>query len=236
MWKCRYAGDKIFVTYLGYEKGEYLLLREPYCHKCACPGVTTEQCRWHDEDYGFDRIYAMGAYLKREVIEEREEEDFLSSHILGLKQYPGYAVPLGLGLVECVKNRYQELERSDLINPIPKFPTELKVATDPPEVAYNQSVELLSIVSLNMKIASIDVLRKTRPQSMRGLGEVGRRSVVNGLYVFENVAAVRDKRILLVDDVSTSGATASECAKVLIDAGAKAVNILVAGRATDTSV
>jgi predicted amidophosphoribosyltransferase len=235
LWQCRYEGDRIGV-YLGRKRGDYILLKEPYCLKCACPGVTTEECPWHWDDYGFERVYAMGAYLKREIIEERGEEDFLSSHILGLKQYPRYAVPLGLGLVACVKNRYSELARSDLIVPIPKFPTELKVATDPLGLKYNQSVELSKVISSNLNITSIDILKKTREQSMRGLGEAERREVVKGLYEVGDRAAVRDKHIILIDDVSTSGATASECAQVLMDAGAKMVNVLVAGRNTDTSV
>jgi predicted amidophosphoribosyltransferase len=41
---------------------------------------------------------------------------------------------------------------------------------------------------------------------------------------------VKNKRIILVDDVSTSGATVSECAKVLLEAGAVVVNVLIAGR------
>jgi len=235
MWQCKYEGDRIGV-YLGRKRGEYILLKEPYCHKCACPGVTTEKCRWHGDTYDFERIYAMGAYLKREILEERGEEDFLSSHILGLKQYPRYAVPLGLGLVECIKNRYSELTRSELIVPVPKFPTELKVATDPPGITYNQSVELSNVISSNIHITSMHVLKKTREQSMRGLGEAERRKVVQGLYEVEDKGAVEDKQILLIDDVSTSGATASECAKVLMSAGAKTVNVLVAGRNTDTSV
>lgn len=233
---CKFEGDKIGV-YLGSKKwGEYILLKEPYCLKCACPGVALENCQWHEDDYGFERIYAMGAYLKREIIKERGKGDFLSSHILGLKQYPRYAEPLGLGMVECMKNRYLELMESELIVPIPKFPTELKVATDPKGIKYNQAEELANIISSNINIASLNILKKTREQSMRSLGEADRREVVKGLYGIGNSAGLRDKGILLVDDVSTSGATVSECAKVLIDAGAKTVNVLVAGRNTDTRV
>lgn len=233
---CTYEGDKIGV-FLGQKKwGEYILLKEPYCLKCAYMGVPTENCIWHEYDYGFERIYAMGAYLKRRIIEERGEEDFLSSHILGLKQYPRYAEPLGLGMVECMKNRYLELMKSELIVPIPKFQTELKVATDPKGIKYNQAEELANIISSNISIPSLNVLKKTREQSMRSLGEADRREVVKGLYGIGNSAGVRDKSILLVDDVSTSGATVSECAQVLRDAGAKTVNVLVAGRNTDTSV
>lgn len=174
--------------------------------------------------------------MKREILEERGEEDFLSNHIVGLKRYPRYAVPLGLGLVECVRNRYSELMRSDLIAPIPKFETELKTAIDPPGIVYNQSVELSNVLSSGLDIASSGVLRKTRAQSMMGLNRDERKEAVKGLYEVENRAAIRNKQVIIVDDVSTSGATASECAQVLVAAGAKMVNALVAGRDADTSV
>ena len=235
MWACSYAGDRIVVTFLGRRKGDYILLREPYCLKCACSGVTTGECSWHWDDYGFERIYAMGAYVKREILEEIDD-DLLSSHIVGLKQYPRYAIPLGLGLAECVKNRYSELLESDLVVPIPLFPPELKVARDPAGVKYNQSVELSKVISPHLGILSRDVLEKTREQKMKGLSRPERKETVKGLYEVKDEAVVVDKQILLVDDVSTSGATASECAQILRDAGAKTVNVLVAGRNTDTSV
>ena len=41
---------------------------------------------------------------------------------------------------------------------------------------------------------------------------------------------VSEKRILLIDDVFTTGATVRECAKVLLDAGAKQVDVLTLAR------
>jgi len=215
-------------------KGVYTLLKEPYCLKCACPGTPTTQCGWHWDDYGFDRIYAMGAYLKRNL--RQNKDDILSDHIVGLKQYPGYGMPLGLALVECVRQRYSELMRSDLIVPIPLFATELKIAKEPSGVTYNQSVVLSEVVGPNIGIAVGDVVIKTREQKMKGLGRSERKAAVKGLYKIKEAANVGGKSILLVDDVSTSGATVSECSQVLLDAGARTVNVLVAGRNTDTRI
>lgn len=235
MWQCEYLDGKILVTCAGLKKGEYTLLQEPYCHKCACPGVTTEDCSWHWDDYGFERIYAMGAYIKWAVLKEIDD-DLLSSHIVGLKQYPRYAEPLGLGLAICMEKRYPELMETDLLIPTSLFATELKVATDPPGMIYNQSLELTKVVSRKVGIPYEDLLEKTKKQKMKGLSRPDRKEAVRGIYQVKDKAAVRDKRILLIDDVSTSGATASECAKVLVDAEAEVVNVLVAGRNIDTSV
>jgi len=227
---CSYKGDRITVTYRNDNKGDYILLREPYCLKCAYPGVTTDLCSWHWDDYGFERIYAMGAYLSPDTPEGRN--DLLSKHIRGLKMYPRYATPLGLGLVECIRGRYSELLKMDLIVPIPLFDTELKKSRDPVGVVYNQSAELSMVISKGINILYTEVLKKTREQKMKKLTRAQRKEAVEGLYRIRECGErkVSGKKILLVDDVSTSGATASECSQVLINAGAEIVNVLVAGR------
>jgi len=176
----------------------------------------------------------MGAYLKRNL--RLNQEDILSDHIVGLKQYPGYGTPLGLALVECIRRRYSELMTSDLIVPTPLFATELKLAKVPAGVTYNQSVVLSEVVSPNIGIPIGDVVVKTREQKMKGLSRSERKAAVKGLYKIKEAATVGGKNILLVDDVSTSGATVSECSQVLLDAGARTVNVLVAGRDTDTRI
>ena len=51
--------------------------------------------------------------------------------------------------------------------------------------------------------------------------EAGRRENVRGVY--RAAEDIRDRRILLVDDICTTGATLCECAGVLLSAGAAAV-------------
>ena len=65
-------------------------------------------------------------------------------------------------------------------------------------------------------------IRNNPPQS--GItGEAERRANVLGVYRVEDTDAVRGKRILLLDDIITTGATAGEAARVLLTAGAKQV-------------
>lgn len=72
---------------------------------------------------------------------------------------------------------------------------------------------------------AVPLLRKTRhnpPQS--GMRDAAtRRANVLGAYRVKDPALVAGKRILLIDDIITSGATLSECAKVLCIAGAESV-------------
>lgn len=64
--------------------------------------------------------------------------------------------------------------------------------------------------------------RHTRPQS--GLSDAShRRANIIGAYQVVDPQLIADKKILLIDDIITTGATASECAKTLLIAGAKEV-------------
>lgn len=65
-------------------------------------------------------------------------------------------------------------------------------------------------------------IRHNKPQS-REASTAGRRANVLGAYRVKDASQVRGKRILLIDDIITSGATVSECAKTLLSAGAKEV-------------
>jgi len=97
---------------------------------------------------------------------------------------------------------------------------------------FNQSDLLAAELS---RLTGVPVLsgvrrkRHTPPQS--GLSQAGRRRNVTGSFDVPANAGVKDKRILLVDDVLTTGATASACAKALKRAGAMHVTAITVARA-----
>ena len=74
--------------------------------------------------------------------------------------------------------------------------------------------------------------RHNRAQSVTGSAEK-RRKNVKGVYAAPDADAVRGKRVLLVDDIVTTGATLSECASVLRKAGAKEVCAVTVARRRD---
>lgn len=199
------------------------MLQEPFCHICAHSGVTTDNCSWHHSIRGLERIYAMGRYVP---YPSRAKEDLLSYHIWGFKKWKNYAYPLGRGLEVTVQSLYKELLGSTIIVPIPLHPEKLK------ERGYNQSLELANVVEVCLNIQVKEVLSKTRNVDMRKLSWEERREAVKGLYTLQNnvVDEVQGQKVLIIDDVVTTGFTVSECASLLKDAGATSVNVLVAGR------
>ncbi len=90
---------------------------------------------------------------------------------------------------------------------------------------YDQDELLAKALGAELGRPAVQTLRKIRntpPQS--GLKGVSRRRAnVLGAYRALDPEAVRGKRILLIDDIITTGATVSECARVLLTAGAKEV-------------
>lgn len=89
-------------------------------------------------------------------------------------------------------------------------------------------VQLLAVhVARELDIPLAPLLRKfrhNRPQS--GIrGDAQRRANVLGVYKVPDPEQVCGRRILLLDDIVTTGATAGECARVLLTAGAKQVHL-----------
>ena len=76
------------------------------------------------------------------------------------------------------------------------------------------------------------LVRATRTGSQGGKSARGRRLNVKSAFAVPpgREKDVRGRRILLVDDVLTTGATADACARVLLAAGARAVDLAVIAR------
>ena len=91
---------------------------------------------------------------------------------------------------------------------------------------YDQVEELAKAVGRELDMVPVPLLKKVRhnrPQS--GIhGEAERRANVLGAYRVPDPAQAAGKKILLLDDILTTGATAGECARVLVTAGAKEVH------------
>ena len=91
---------------------------------------------------------------------------------------------------------------------------------------YDQVELLAKAVGRELGLSPVPTLKKirnNRPQS-RLKDPAARRANVLGAYRLLEGAAVKGQRVLLLDDILTTGATAGECARVLLSAGAKEVH------------
>ena len=91
---------------------------------------------------------------------------------------------------------------------------------------YDQCELLARAVGKELGIVPVPVLKKVRNnrQQSRITGAAQRRANVLGVYRVTDPAQVKDKRVLLLDDIVTTGATAGEAARVLLTAGASEVH------------
>lgn len=116
----------------------------------------------------------------------------------------------------------------DIIVPVPLHPRKLK------QRGYNQAKAfaegLAEVTALPINEDGLIRTRYTETQTKKG--KESRWQNVAAVFHVESVPALQGKHILLVDDVVTTGATASVCAQKLLDAGSAKVSLafIAAGR------
>lgn len=120
------------------------------------------------------------------------------------------------------------LVEADLIMPVPLHPSRLR------QRRYNQAAELARPVARRLnRVYAPDLLRRIKATSQAGKSAEARwRAVRDAFAAPERAKAqIAGKRIVLVDDVFTTGATLKACAQTLLKAGAGAVDVCVLARA-----
>ena len=109
-------------------------------------------------------------------------------------------------------------DRYDVITCVPLHKSRIRFR------GYNQAEVLASALADECELPFMHTLRrvkKTAPQT--SLGREARQHNVKNAFAVDEAADIAGKRILLIDDVVTVGATMSACMKVLLDNGAKSV-------------
>jgi ComF family protein len=123
------------------------------------------------------------------------------------------------------------LADADLLVPVPLYRFRLLARR------FNQSAILAGEVARRSGVAMTPdgLVRVRRTASQVGLSREEREANVRGAFVVAPVAAARipGRRVVVVDDVITTGATVSACARVLKRAGAARVDVLALALVTD---
>lgn len=117
---------------------------------------------------------------------------------------------------------YGFLKKYDIMIPIPISSSRKR------ERGYNQS-ELLArkisrMASIPIEMQVLKKVKHNQPQS--SLNRQQRKQNVKNVYKVQNELKIQNKKILLFDDIYTTGSTANECARILKGAGSSTVGIL----------
>jgi competence protein ComFC len=202
-----------------WEKTRIFSGRETLCDKCGDllneqPGRFDVFCHQCDEHF-YDRARSAGVY-----------ESGLSASVLYLKQTPRLSKKAQKLFIEA----FQSSPFHDLSCVIP-VPLSRRRRL---ERGFNQAAILAGILAKKGGLALEEevLIRKVHtPVHRAAMDKKARDLTVRNAFEVVKPDPVKDKNVLLVDDVFTSGATASYCAKVLKKSGAGKVYVFTLARA-----
>ena len=161
---------------------------------------------------GFDAAFAYGEY------------DGPLRKLIHLFKY-GRVKPLAKPLARLMAGALPREHRFDLVVPMPLHWTRRW------NRGFNQAELLAKVLSRRLNAPVVRaVRRKRRTAPQAGLTNSERRLNVSGAFALNPGVSVKDRHVLLVDDVMTTGATAAACAALLKRAGAKRVSVLALAR------
>ena len=134
--------------------------------------------------------------------------------------------PLALLVAEELRE-FAAASAADIIIPVPLHVKRLR------ERSFNQAILLGEVLARKWRLplsrSNLCRIRWTEPQI--NLKAEERRENVRGAFAVKFPGAVRGLRVILVDDVYTTGSTVAECARTLKKAGAEAVFVVTVARA-----
>jgi ComF family protein len=170
----------------------------------------------------FTRAAAYGSY-------QEGLRDLL--HLLKYQHVRPAAGVLGRMLAEVIADLAEAFgSQPPVVIAVPLHPAKLR------QRGFNQS-ELIARAALKLRPAALDVnvntavlARHKATESQTGLTPQQRRENLRGAFRVQRPAEIQARDVLLVDDVFTTGATVSECARVLRRAGAERVFVATVAR------
>ena len=199
-------------------EGRIALIASPHCPGCGRTSLgESERCaRCRDEKFHFDRAYACTFY-------ESGVKEILHGFKFGRKRF--LAAFLSKIMTKFTQRHLKD-GSWDLVVPVPMDKKKEF------ERGFNQSRVLSAALAKKLALPhQPGVLRcspSEKPQAFLNKSE--RRRNVQGRFFVNEAARVTSRNILLVDDILTTGQTASACARALKDAGANSVTVLAFAR------
>jgi len=220
--QCRHCGENLdpadgyYICKLCWDQVEYI--KRPYCEKCGFPlnplSALSEMifsCANCPDESKFGKVRSI-AYYHNSAIGE-------AIRLLKDNGKTIMADKLAEIMVKGI-NEFLDSKDYDFIIPVPIHKKKVR------KRGYNQ-MELIgrkvsSKTGIPLETKSFVKIKNTPPQ--RGLTGKERIQNIKGSFSVINTSNIEGKRILLIDDVMTTGSTVNECARVLLEEG-KADNV-----------
>ncbi len=194
----------------------------PFCRTCSEPFSGAISGTFSCANCAHRNLFfesAVAAYRSRGVV-RRVMHDFKYGHHTHLRH------PVGQWLDKAFEDERLQGGRFDLLVPVPLHPARQR------ERGFNQAALLAELVSVSRQIPCRKVLERVRyTTTQTAFDRTERMENLHDAFRLRKNMNVRDLRVLLIDDVLTTGATLSECARVLKKEGAAVVYAATAARA-----
>jgi len=202
-------------------RAEHALYSAHRCKRCdrAIFGEGDYCLLCKDNDYSFERV--LSAFDFKENI-----AGLVHSFKFGNKRY------LSSFFAAEMADRYRELGiKADCLVAVPMTEKAIK------KRGYNQASLLATEISNRIGVPlseNLVKLRDTEEQAQLGYNE--RQKNLDRVFAVPDKREFSGKRVVLIDDVYTTGATANECSRVMLKAGALEVYVLVAATRPQSKV
>jgi len=204
------------------------LLKMPHCSRCAKPfpaslasrEISSLLCAECSQDSSpFKKIFAPTLYegVMKEAI-----------HLLKYRRKKGIMKRLEKILKVYFFQTDLPFSKFDLVVPVPLHRKKLK------ERGFNQAELLAKVIATHfgLKLVKNNLQKVKATKSQTSLSKKKRIENIKGAFQFRNKDKFRAKKILLVDDVYTTGTTVREAARVLKKARVREVYIFTLARAS----
>lgn len=203
------------------QPGAIRWIEPPICERCGLPfeGQITNKfecsnCLEADLQFSSARAAVVASGLVLEVIHRYKYYGAL------------WFEPFLAELLITKASTHLRREDWDMIVPVPLHPLKLR------EREFNQAERLARHLAratgLPLNVRAVQRVKSTQTQTM--LTRAKRAQNVRGAFKLRPTARLDGKRVVLVDDVLTTGATTSECAATLLKGGAKEVCVWTVAR------
>ena len=223
--ECRVCGDEVEFWEDGvacsscWTATKIFSVDETLCDKCGAFLFATRSPKptrcGNCEEHSYDHALSVGLYEKG-----------LAATVLGLKKAPHLSGTAKRLLLEVLDR--SSLGNTDVVIPVPLSSRRLG------ERGFNQAAIIGREVAKHLGVVmdELTMIRSVHtPMHRAGMDKKARAKTVKNAFEVARPNLIQNRIVLLVDDIFTSGETASNCAKVLKKSGASTVNVLTIARA-----